>query len=52
VEVVIGKFLLDLYVKNILARKSTCSGCMLASSWLNVSLRSGNGWHGHVENWK
>ena len=40
VEVLIGKFLLDLCVKNILARKSTCSGCMLAPGWLNVLLHS------------
>jgi len=27
-------FLVDLCVENILAMKSTCSGCMLASGWL------------------
>jgi len=30
----VDMFLLDLCVKNILAMKSTCSGCMLASGWL------------------
>ena len=30
----VGMFLVDLCVKNILAMKSTCSGCMLASGWL------------------
>jgi len=34
VGVGIGKLLLDLCVKNILAIKSACSGCMLASGWL------------------
>jgi len=33
VEMGVGVFLLDLCVKNILAMKSTCSGCMLASGW-------------------
>ena len=50
VRVGIGKFLFD-----ILVTKSECSGCMLASGWLAVTLRSGNGliiiigWNGHVE---
>jgi len=41
--------------KNILAMKSTCSGCMLVSDWLPVTLCSGKGlnvimvWNGHVE---
>jgi hypothetical protein len=30
-------------VKNILATKSTYSGCMLVSGWLPVSLHSYNG---------
>jgi hypothetical protein len=34
VEMGIGMFLLDLCAKNIIAIKSTCSGCMLASDWL------------------
>jgi len=34
VEMGVGMFLVDLCVKNILAMKSTCSGCMLESGWL------------------
>jgi len=34
VEVCVGMFSVDLCVKNILAMKSTCSGCMLDSGWL------------------
>jgi len=34
VEMSVGMFLVDLCVENILAMKSTCSGCMLASGWL------------------
>ena len=36
------QILIWLCVKNILAKKSKCSGCMLASGWLTVSLRSCN----------
>jgi len=34
--------LISLYVKNILAMKSECSGCMFASAWLPVILHSYN----------
>jgi len=33
VEMGVGMFLVDLCVKNILAMKSTRSGCMLESCW-------------------
>jgi len=37
------QILISLCVKNILAMKNECSGCMLASAGLAVTLRSYNG---------
>ena len=38
-----SQILICLSIKNILAMKSKCSGCMLASGWQPVALCLGNG---------
>ena len=43
VGVDIGKFLIDLNVRNILDTKITWSGNMLVSGWLSISLHCNNG---------
>jgi hypothetical protein len=40
----IGKFLIDLGVRNIFDTKCTWSGSMLVSGWLYVLLHYDNGW--------
>ena len=51
----IGKFLIDLCVRNIFHKKFTWSGNMLVCGWLSVSLRYCNGlsavmdWKVHLE---
>ena len=50
----IGKFLFDYVLKTFLPQNE-CSGCMLSSGRLPVTLRCGNrlniimGWNGHVD---
>ena len=50
-----GKFLIDLCVRNIFHKKCTWSGNMLVSGWLSVSLSYYNGlsavmdWKVHLE---
>jgi len=51
VGVGIGKFLIDLCVRNIFHKKFTWFGNMLVSGWLSVSLRYYNGLSA-VMDWK